>query len=146
MLLYDVPSIFVAKCLACTSSALVAWAFKLTMAILAASLTLTVWDHVLTLGRELQLLWRWPWAPLQLLMLANRYGAILSMVFIVRSKSPYLISFPSSDRVYCQLFTGVSCHGFHPKCVILFPRTYELTNTCSSRWPGVRILTVIVGT
>ncbi|EPS94642.1 hypothetical protein FOMPIDRAFT_1054928 [Fomitopsis schrenkii] len=70
MLLYNVTSTFVAKCLA------------------SAALTLTLWDHVLTLGRELQLLWRWQWAPLQLLLLANRYGAILSMVFIVKKFLP----------------------------------------------------------
>ncbi|KAI0727121.1 hypothetical protein C8Q72DRAFT_841891 [Fomitopsis betulina] len=97
MLLYDVPSIFVAKCLA------------------SASLTLTVWDHVLTLGRELQLLWRWPWAPLQLLMLANRYGAILSMVFIVRIIHRSIMPWVSSEvceavtiiiTVYCCINSG----------------------------------------
>ena len=60
---------------------------ELIVAALAAAATLTLWDHVLTLGREFQLLWRRPWAPLQHLLLANRYGAILGMLLIVKSKS-----------------------------------------------------------
>ncbi|KAH9913013.1 uncharacterized protein B0H18DRAFT_1050972 [Fomitopsis serialis] len=64
MLLYDVHSLFVAEYLT------------------AAALTLSLWDHALTFGREVQLLWRLPLSPLQMLLLVNRYGAEISMIFI----------------------------------------------------------------
>ncbi|KAH9831446.1 uncharacterized protein C8Q71DRAFT_303918 [Rhodofomes roseus] len=66
MLLYDVHSMFVARCLT------------------AVALSLSLWDHALTLGREVQLLWRFPWSPLQILVLVNRYSAEISMIFIAR--------------------------------------------------------------
>ncbi|KZT02990.1 uncharacterized protein LAESUDRAFT_762408 [Laetiporus sulphureus 93-53] len=48
----------------------------------AAAVTVSLYDHVLTLHDEIDLVWRQPWNTLQTVVMLNRYGGELSICFI----------------------------------------------------------------
>ncbi|PCH40554.1 hypothetical protein WOLCODRAFT_67498, partial [Wolfiporia cocos MD-104 SS10] len=48
----------------------------------AVALTISLWDHALTIGDEIELVWRQPWTFLQLLVMINRYCGEASLIFI----------------------------------------------------------------
>lgn len=47
-------------------------------------LTVSLWDHLLTIGDEIELVWRQrgTWSVLQTIVMLNRYGGEASMIFI----------------------------------------------------------------
>ncbi|KZT69522.1 hypothetical protein DAEQUDRAFT_726489 [Daedalea quercina L-15889] len=90
--------------------------------ITAVALSLTLWDHVLTFGREIQLLWRLRWSPLQVLLLLNRYGAIASMIFITKNVASFShMSWVTVTNEVCQ-------------AMIILITVYCIVNSASSQF------------
>lgn len=49
---------------------------------LAVAVTLTLYDRLLVLEKELELIWRQPWTVMSILVLIDMYGRQASMLFI----------------------------------------------------------------
>lgn len=51
----------------------------------AVAITVILWDHCLKLCDEVRLIWRQPWTALQAIIMVNRYGGDISLLFVAYS-------------------------------------------------------------
>ncbi|CCL98756.1 uncharacterized protein FIBRA_00761 [Fibroporia radiculosa] len=57
-------------------------AFLATHYMSGVALTISLWDHFLNVDQEIELVWRQSWSVLQTVVLVNRYGGEVSLLFI----------------------------------------------------------------
>ncbi|KZT12261.1 uncharacterized protein LAESUDRAFT_641620, partial [Laetiporus sulphureus 93-53] len=73
----------------------------------ASVLVVSLWDHILSLDREIRWVWRGPWSPSQILLLFNRYGGDASMIFIASNLNIVSMDLINQDTS-CQALTVVT--------------------------------------
>ncbi|KAF9817021.1 hypothetical protein IEO21_03695 [Rhodonia placenta] len=75
------------------------------------ALTVSLFDHLLNFGDELELVWSQPrsWSILQSIVMVNRYGGELSMIFIAYILAGFR---PPISTSRCHGFVVVSCFYF----------------------------------
>jgi len=102
----------------------------------AVAVTLTLYDRLLLLKKEIELIWRQPWSALSVLVLIDMYGRQASMLFIAYVVSG--ISTNISDSL-CQSFNRfIATYGLLSTASIQFAlilRIYSL-------WDNRRIITI----
>lgn len=78
-------------------------AFEATKYMSGVALTVSLFDHLLNFGDELELVWSQPrsWSILQSIVMVNRYGGELSMIFIAYILAGFRPPISTS-----------TCHGF----------------------------------
>jgi len=61
-----------------------------------SSSTLIVWDHLMTIDKEIELIWNAPWSPGKCLFIANRYYSLIIVIF-----NNYALFTPHLNDSFC---------------------------------------------
>ncbi|KAI6001156.1 hypothetical protein EDD15DRAFT_2361519 [Pisolithus albus] len=75
-------------------------------AAVAAGYTLLLYDYFLTLGDEVEYIWKAPWTPVKSVYLANRYAMLLGQTIICIQETGIVAAVAGGCRAYA-IFLGV---------------------------------------
>ncbi|PCH40444.1 hypothetical protein WOLCODRAFT_16532 [Wolfiporia cocos MD-104 SS10] len=96
----------------------------------AAALTISLWEHVLNLEEEIELVWHQPWSLLQMLVMVNRYGSEATLIFAAYTSHRCLQARPIEyDRNLAVLWENLKTVKY--ALIAGFAICFAITSVCS---------------